>query len=423
MAINSDSAIKDVLEERKEIPTDEAPEQSVVGTVDSDIQTVVTADQIKIKSEDTESSHKDNPVEVSVDTVSCEDKDSTVEPVTGSNEGSVSVVKLEEYKPIQALEIVPSVEEVTPQVTEVTLASSSLLSVDAMDDVTCAPVHSDVDSEDGGGESTELTDGDDEIDQNCLIPGDMNFKLESVTEETEEELKADGSGRSPTVLRRKQEGSALITQAKSLTELPPHPPKRVGILKRQGAKKDRPLSDSFENLQMVANQGIIDLFKGTTPSQGGGDSTSKAPALARGHSLDALTMGSNDREGDVVPSEPSSRTSLSVAVGSATLQPGSQDSLTSDCDSPKSRSRSGSEKMSVSSQRGASSLSLNEALISRCSSMSSQEDLTKPPSKKGSSLFRVFSVKKAKSLSSLDMNNDKNNMICEEGRLFCLIVL
>ena len=106
------------------------------------------------------------------------------------------------------------------------------------------------------------------VDANALSPAsaaDLNFKLESVTEETEEELKADGSGRSPQVRRNQRltSDSSLLnaSQTQSLTDLlPPIPPKRVGILKRAGAKKDRPLSDSFENLKMVENQGIIDLY-------------------------------------------------------------------------------------------------------------------------------------------------------------------
>ncbi|XP_066918866.1 rho guanine nucleotide exchange factor 18-like isoform X3 [Clytia hemisphaerica] len=222
-----------------------------------------------------------------------------------------------------------------------------------------------------------------------------NFKLESVTEETEEELKADGSGRSPQIRRHKLGDSLLNTnQTQSLTDLPPIPPKRVGILKRQNAKKDRPLSDSFENLKMVENQGILDLYNGQsiTPSS--------PPSLNRGHSLDALMT---DRPDGVSPS--SSQISLTGE------RCDSQESLTaSDCESP--RSRSESERISLYSNR-ASSLSLNDVHMSRTSSTSSAEDFGKH-SKKSSSLFSRFHGKKAKSMSALDV--EEKNVIPEEER-------
>ena len=267
-------------------------------------------------------------------------------------------------------------------------------------------------------EEVSLTAG--VVDPNALIPGGSGdyFKLESVTEETEEELKADGSGRSPQVRRNRLTDSLLNTnQTQSLTDLPPIPPKRVGILKRAGAKKDRPLSDSFENLKMVENQGIIDMYHGQQSL-----SPSPPPLLImRGHSLDAL-MDRPDSE---------TQSPLTSSQVSLAERFDSQDSLTGGSDygdsSPKLRSRSNSGKLRSSSMvysnRAPSlSLSLNDVQhISRTSSTSSTEDFHHPHnhnSKKknasGSSLFSRFqNGKKAKSMSALD--HEENNLLSEAG--------
>ena len=314
---------------------------------------------------------------------------------TGSGERKLSCVSVE----VDEVNVIESVEELEA-VQEITITESSSVTDD--DDVTVATAGV--------------------VDPNSLAPGgagDLNFKLESVTEETEEELKADGSGRSPMMRRNRLTDSLLNTnQTQSLTDLPPIPPKRVGILKRAGAKKDRPLSDSFENLKMVENQGIIDLYHG----QQSGLSPSPPPLISRGHSLDAL-MDRPDG-GEMTSSQ------LSLAE-----RCDSQDSLTggSDCgdSSPKSRSRSGSGKSRSSSaifysNRASSlSLSLNDVQhISRTSSTSSTEDFhhhhhhqsLHHHKKKngGSSLFRRFhNGKKAKSMSSLD--HEENNLMSESG--------
>ena len=109
-------------------------------------------------------------------------------------------------------------------------------------------------------------------------------QLESVTEETEEELKAVGSGKSPALRHQKHDGLVTVTQARSLTELPPQQPKIVGILKRRDAKKERPLSDSFENLRMVEMQSNMGLFRGNEKSD-----LSDSGGKTRGGSLDTLT--------------------------------------------------------------------------------------------------------------------------------------
>lgn len=298
-----------------------------------------------------------------------------------SVEGKLSCVSVEheEVSTCETVEKLEAMHEVVPQVTE--SAMVELISSD-----------------------TSLTIGDEPNqseavaqDPNSLMPGDLNFKLESVTEETEEELKADGSGRSPAV-RRHTKSDSLVTEAQtqSLTDLPPLPSKRVGILKRSGAKKDRPLSDSFENLKMVEKQGIVELFQGPT-------GIACPTALVRGHSLDALM---NDHEDGY--------SSLSMSQFNLLGEGDSQDSLTtSDCESPKSRSRSNSEKISLSSQRASSSLSLNDVYVSRTSSASSTEDLSKH-SKKTSSLFSRFHGKKAKSMSSLEFVD--TSILSEEER-------
>ena len=274
-------------------------------------------------------------------------------------------------------------------------------------------------------ETSSVTDDDSDVtvatavvDPNSLAPGgagDLNFKLESVTEETEEELKADGSGRSPMLRRNRLTDSLLNTnQTQSLTDLPPIPPKRVGILKRAGAKKDRPLSDSFENLKMVENQGIVDLYHG---QQSLSPSPPPPPLISRGHSLDALTDRTDG--GELTSSQ------LSLAE-----RCDSQDSLTggSDCgdSSPKSRSRSDSGKSRSSSamffSNRASSFSLNDVQnISRSPSTSSTEDFhhhhqsLRHKKKNGSTLLfsRFQNGKKAKSMSSLD--NEENNLMSEAG--------
>lgn len=289
----------------------------------------------------------------------------------------VSIGVADELSNVEIVEELEAVQEISPQITEVTISESS-------------------------GESSAEVPSDEQAaaDNNLLRPG----ALESVTEETEEELKADGSGRSPQVRRHAKSGvdsSSGLTQ--SLSDLPPMAPKRVGILKRSGAKKDRPLSDSFENLKMVENQGIVEMFHGQSPS-----AAQPAPAIAHGHSLDALLM--NDRT-DVNGQSPSN-SHLSLTGERCD----SQDSLTaSDCESPKSRSRSDSEKvLSLSSSQRASSLSLNDAHRSRTSSTSSTEDLSRfGGGKKSGSIFSRFHGKKAKSLSALDTT--ENTIIPEDG--------
>lgn len=243
-------------------------------------------------------------------------------------------------------------------------------------------------------ESVATVEGDPDVADSANY-----FKLESVTEETEEELKADVS---PVMRRPKHDGLVSSTQTRSLSDLPPHPPKRVGILKRSGAKKDRPLSDSFENLKMVERQGIVEMY------QGGSNALVNTPesGLTRGHSLDALMT---EVDGDGLNSEMSSTSQLSVNGTN-----GSEESLTSECDSTKSRSRSGSEKFSNGSYRASSLLSLNDVQISRCSSTSSQEEfvrITKKPS-----LLSRISFKKAKSMSSLEMKKKDKNTLDEDRR-------
>ena len=286
----------------------------------------------------------------------------------------VSIGVADELSNIEVVEEFDAVQEISPQITEITLLEPS------------------------GNSSVEATS--DEVaagDNNLLRPG----ALESVTEETEEELKADGSGRSPQVRRHAKSGidsSSGLTQ--SLSDLPPLTSKRVGILKRSGAKKDRPLSDSFENLKMVENQGIVEMFHGQSSP-----SAPRVPSIPHGHSLDALLNDRTDSQG-----QSPSHSQLSLTGERCD----SQDSLTtSDCESPKSRSRSDSEKvLSLSSSQRASSLSLNDAHRSRTSSTSSTEELSRfGGGRKSGSLFSRFHGKKAKSMSALD----ENTVIPEEG--------
>ena len=286
-------------------------------------------------------------------------------PVCERRLSSVSVSKIEESDAIEIL--TTSFEEVIPYITEILVSNN------------------------GGVIETET------VDNNNITVPEFNFKLESVTEETEEELKADGSGRSPMVRRPKHDGLVTMTQTRSLNDLPPHPPKRVGILKKPGTKKDRPLSDSFENLRMVEKQGIVDFYhnKKTEPE--------KKVEMIRAHSLDELLVGVDRDEGN--HSEPSSTSQLSLNG-----HHDSEDSLTSDLDSPKSRYRSDSDKLSVGSYRASSTLSLNEMLMSRYSLESSLEDLK--TIKRGSSLFNRITKKKSKSLTALDM---KEKLLDEEG--------
>ena len=199
--------------------------------------------------------------------------------------------------------------------------------------------------------------------------------------------------------RPKHDGLVTMTQARSLNDLPPHPPKRVGILKKPGTKKDRPLSDSFENLRMVEKQGIVDFYLNTAISD-------KTVELPRAHSLDMLLTEVDGDDG--IHSEPSSTSQLSLNEPND-----SQDSFTSDCDSPKSRSRSDSDKLSIGSHQASSTLSLNDVCISRLSPASSQEDLKWI--KKGS-LFSRISFKKSKSLTSLDVKDKP--LLNDDGKRF-----
>ena len=219
-------------------------------------------------------------------------------------------------------------------------------------------------------------------------------QLESVTEETEEELKAVGSGKSPALRHQKHDGLVTVTQARSLTELPPQQPKIVGILKRRDAKKERPLSDSFENLRMVEMQSNMGLFRGNEKSD-----LSDSGGMTRGGSLDTLTKI------DGVDGE---NTDSQVSLD----QQYSQESISTESESGKSVSRSNSGKFSLtSSQRATSLISLNDITVSRCSSTSSQEEFDRFNIKRGSLLARLSKSKKAKSMTSLEVKNSKE----EEG--------
>ena len=220
-------------------------------------------------------------------------------------------------------------------------------------------------------------------------------QLESVTEETEEELKAVGSGKSPALRHQKHDGLVTVTQTRSLTELPPQQPKIVGILKRRDAKKERPLSDSFENLRMVEMQSNIGLFRGNEKSD-----LSDSGGMNRGGSLDTLTTKTDDADGENTDSQ--------VSLD----QQYSQESISTESESGKSVSRSNSGKFSLtSSQRATSLISLNDITVSRCSSTSSQEEFDRFNIKRGSLLAKLSKSKKAKSMTSLEMKNSKE----EEG--------
>ena len=217
-------------------------------------------------------------------------------------------------------------------------------------------------------------------------------QLESVTEETEEELKAVGSGKSPALRHQKHDGLVTVTQARSLTELPPQQPKIVGILKRRDAKKERPLSDSFENLRMVEMQSNMGLFRGNEKSD-----LSDSGGKTRGGSLDTLTNIDN-----VDGENTDSQVSLD--------QQYSQESLTTESESGKSVSRSNSGKFLLNSaQRATSLISLNDITVSRCSSASSQEEFDRFNIKRGSLLSRLSKSKKAKSMTSLEVKNSKED--------------
>lgn len=225
-----------------------------------------------------------------------------------------------------------------------------------------------------------------------LHSGERSTHLESVTEETEEQLNEEVGRKSPNLHKSNTSANLdLIETAvhdKTIAQLPPLPTiRRVGILK----KRDRPLSDSFVSLKREDCKTLE--FLGNPGKS----------SLTKCHSLDSLRDGVNDEESPL--SQPSSRSQLSL-----TEIHDSGDSF-SDSDSPKSRSRCDSDKLSFSSQRASSLLSLDE----RCShpSLSSQEDISRGPKKP--SLFSKISFKKAKSMTSLEMKDRRK--LSDEGKL------
>lgn len=294
-------------------------------------------------------------------------------PKPDRQHSNVSVNKIE-------LHVAESVEE-TAQVTPV---------VDIVEDVVIT--------------ADQITEENAEV-VNCVTSGDeagdRGGVLASVTEETEEELGDEGNAKTPNKKVVKKHDVVAVNE----TKLPPLPVpyRRVGVLRK--SKKDRPLSDSFENLRMVENQGIIDFYRGATTTE-----SEDGQGLTRGHSLDTLTKDLDD-------GNDTERSTTSVNDFH-----GSQESVSSDNESvcrvrstnSFSRDRSDSGK-SIGSHRTLSLLSLTEY---KSHKHSSADELAKL-SKKSSSLFHRISFKKAKSMTSLETR--EKNISKNDGMLIILI--
>ena len=233
---------------------------------------------------------------------------------------------------------------------------------------------------------------------------ELNFKqLESVLEETEEDLNED------TTLQRRNRNlmHSSVDDSNTLTEILHQLPKRVAVLRRHGEMKyDRPLSDSFENLRMVEREGLLELYNQSS-------NLDKKENVTRVLSLDQLINKSNTDD----LNEHHSHTSLNKeSQNSLNFNANdSESSLASDAELQTYRQRSDSSKSTsvIGSFLSTSSYSLNDAHMYGASSNQGNDSNNIKFAKKPSLLSKM-SFKKAKSMTSLI--DDKDNGYVVEGK-------
>ncbi|XP_065672790.1 A-kinase anchor protein 13 isoform X2 [Hydra vulgaris] len=223
---------------------------------------------------------------------------------------------------------------------------------------------------------------------------ELNFKLESVLEETEDDLNDDilhKQLKSTMHLPKNGSDSSLDTSNQILL-------KKMPAIRRHytESKNDRPLSDSFENLRKVEKEGLFELFQ-QDPN------LDKKEIVKRVLSLDQLTNNNAKSNADDFVDR-QSHTSLNKESQNSLNTNDSESSLVSDAEQQAYRQRSDSNKSTtvMGSFLSTSTYSLNDAQLYGASL---GHDLNNGKFPKKPSLLSKISFKKAKSMTSLSEDN------------------